>query len=44
MAMGDCAVFGGICTMRNFFDTKEVLRRGYVESGTVDGKVPNQKT
>jgi NAD-reducing hydrogenase small subunit len=44
VAMGDCAVFGGICTMRNFFDTKEVLRRGYVESeSTVDGKVPESE-
>jgi len=44
VAMGDCAVFGGICTMRNFFDTKEVLRRGYVESeSTVDGKIPESE-
>ena len=28
IALGDCAVFGGICTMRNFFDTEECLRRG----------------
>jgi NAD-reducing hydrogenase small subunit len=32
IALGDCAVFGGICAMRNFFDTEEVLRRGYVET------------
>ena len=32
IALGDCAVFGGICTMRNFFDTEDVLRRGYVET------------
>ena len=32
VALGDCAVFGGICAMRNFFDTEEVLRRGYVET------------
>jgi len=41
IALGDCAVFGGICTMRNFFDTEEVLRRAYVETeSTVDGQVP----
>ncbi|MGQ9585521.1 MAG: NADP oxidoreductase [Anaerolineae bacterium] len=42
IALGDCAVFGGICTMRNFFDTEEVLRRGYVETESTDGegKVP----
>jgi NAD-reducing hydrogenase small subunit len=36
IAMGDCAVFGGICTMRNFFDKEEVLRMGYVESASTD--------
>jgi len=41
VAIGDCAVFGGICTMRNFFDRDEVLKRGYVETeSTTDGKVP----
>jgi NAD-reducing hydrogenase small subunit len=42
IALGDCAVFGGICTMRNFFDTEEVLRMGYVESASTDenGFVP----
>jgi NAD-reducing hydrogenase small subunit len=42
IAMGDCAVFGGICTMRNFFDKEDVLRYGYVESASTDseGKVP----
>ncbi len=42
IALGDCAVFGGICTMRNFFDTEEVLRCGYVETESTDeeGKVP----
>jgi NAD-reducing hydrogenase small subunit len=39
--MGDCAVTGGICTMRNFFDLEEVLRRGYIETeSTVDGQIP----
>ncbi len=32
IAIGDCAVMGGICTMRNFFDVEDVLRRGYVET------------
>jgi NAD-reducing hydrogenase small subunit len=41
IALGDCAVFGGICTMRNFFDTDEVLQRGYVDTeSTVDGNSP----
>jgi NAD-reducing hydrogenase small subunit len=41
IAMGDCAVTGGICTMRNFFSTDEILRRGYIETeSTVDGEIP----
>ena len=45
VAVGDCAVFGGVCTMRNFFNKDEVLRRGYVESeSTIDGKIPISNT
>jgi len=45
VAVGDCAVFGGVCTMRNFFNKDEVLRRGYVESeSTIDGKIPMSGT
>ncbi|HYL79769.1 MAG TPA: hypothetical protein VEU07_03095 [Candidatus Acidoferrum sp.] len=41
IALGDCAVTGGICSMRNFFSREAVLRRAYVESeSTVDGTVP----
>ena len=41
IAMGDCAVFGGICTMRNFFGIQEVVCRGYVDTeSTVDGAPP----
>jgi len=44
VAMGDCAVFGGINTMRNFFPTEEVLRRGYIETeSTVDGEIPEHE-
>jgi NAD-reducing hydrogenase small subunit len=37
IALGDCAVFGGIMTMRNFFSTEEVLRTGYVETASTEG-------
>ena len=42
MALGDCACFGGIPTMRNLVPKEEALRTGYVETAsTVDGEVPN---
>lgn len=41
IAIGDCAVFGGICTMRNFWKADEVLQYGYLETAsTVGGHVP----
>ena len=41
IALGDCAVFGGIPTLRNRSDADAALRRAYVESETtVDGKPP----
>jgi len=43
VALGDCAVFGGVPAMRNFFDLQETLRRAYVECESVDesGKIPD---
>ena len=32
VALGDCAVFGGVPAMRNFFTLEEALRRAYVET------------
>ncbi len=44
VALGDCAVFGGIMTMRNFFDMNEALKRAYVETeSTVDGMIPGSQ-
>ncbi len=42
ISLGDCAVFGGICTMRNFFETEDVLEFAYVKSASTDaeGAVP----
>jgi NAD-reducing hydrogenase small subunit len=43
VALGDCAVFGGVPAMRNFFDLQETLRRAYIEAESVDesGKIPD---
>ncbi|MBN1106408.1 MAG: NADP oxidoreductase [Deltaproteobacteria bacterium] len=41
VAWGDCAVFGGVNTLRNWIPTEEVLRRGYVDTeSTVEGVIP----
>jgi NAD-reducing hydrogenase small subunit len=44
IALGDCAVFGGIVTMRNAFSLTELLERAYVDAeSVVEGKVPESK-
>jgi len=44
MVWGDCACFGGICTMRNLFTREEVLRRYYgTESTTKDSSIPSSE-
>lgn len=42
VAMGDCAVFGGVIAMRNFFKLEDALKRAYVETESTDeeGKIP----
>jgi NAD-reducing hydrogenase small subunit len=44
VALGDCAVFGGVVAMRNLFKLEDALRRAYVESESTDaeGKVPSR--
>jgi len=43
VALGDCAVFGGVPAMRNFFTIEESLKRAYVETESTDesGHIPN---
>src|SRR5512142_1898495 len=43
VALGDCAVFGGVPAMRNFFTLEDALRRAYIETESTDGegKIPN---
>jgi NAD-reducing hydrogenase small subunit len=41
VAWGDCAVFGGINTLRNWIPTQDMLQRGYIETeSTVNGVLP----
>ena len=43
VALGDCAVFGGVVAMRNFHGLEESLRRAYIETESTDseGKIPS---
>lgn len=43
VALGDCAVFGGVPAMRNFFTIEETLERAYVSTPSTDdsGKIPS---
>jgi NAD-reducing hydrogenase small subunit len=38
VAMGDCAVFGGVIALRNFQGTEAALRRAYIETESTDGE------
>ena len=42
VALGDCAVFGGVVAMRNFFKLEDSLKRAYVETESTDseGMIP----
>ncbi len=41
VALGDCAVFGGVPTLRNGVCMREALRRAYIETeSTAEGHVP----
>ncbi len=41
IALGDCAVFGGVPTMRNACSSAAALQRAYVETeSTVNGSIP----
>jgi len=43
VALGDCAVFGGVPAMRNFFTLNDALTRAYVDTPSTDesGKIPS---
>ena len=43
VALGDCAVFGGVPALRNFCGIQAALQRAYVDAESVDesGKIPS---
>ncbi len=42
VALGDCAVFGGVPALRNGFRCEAALRRAYLETeSTAEGHIPN---
>ncbi len=44
IALGDCAVFGGVPTMRNAVGIDQALKRAYIETeSTVDGQIPQHE-
>lgn len=44
LALGDCAVFGGINTMRNWLPPEEVLNYGYAKTASsVNGRAPQSE-
>jgi NAD-reducing hydrogenase small subunit len=44
VALGDCAVFGGVPAMRNFVGAEAALQRAYIdaESNDSEGKIPSR--
>ena len=42
VSLGDCAVNGNVPAMRNQFGASAVLKRAYLENGTLDAQLPRQ--
>uniref|UniRef100_Q01WJ3 NADH ubiquinone oxidoreductase, 20 kDa subunit n=1 Tax=Solibacter usitatus (strain Ellin6076) TaxID=234267 RepID=Q01WJ3_SOLUE len=42
VSLGDCAVNGNVPAMRNQFGASAVLKRAYLENGTLDAQIPRQ--
>ena len=42
VSLGDCAVTGNVPAMRNQFGASAVLKRAYLENGTLDAQIPRQ--
>lgn len=43
VALGDCAVFGGVPAVRNFYTIQEALQRAYIDTESTDasGQIPS---
>ena len=42
ISLGDCAITGNVPAMRNSFGPNTVLRRAYLENGTLDAQIPRE--
>ena len=42
VTLGDCAITGNVSAMRNRFGADAVLRRAYLENGTLDAQIPRE--
>ena len=42
VTLGDCAITGNVSAMRNNFGANAVLKRAYLEGGTLDAQIPRQ--
>ena len=42
ISLGDCAITGNVSALRNRFGADSVLRRAYLENGTVDARIPRE--
>jgi NAD-reducing hydrogenase small subunit len=42
ISLGDCAITGNVSALRNRFGAESVLRRAYLENGTVDARIPRE--
>jgi NAD-reducing hydrogenase small subunit len=42
ISLGDCAITGNVPAMRNRFGAGAVLRRAYLENGTLDAQIPRE--
>lgn len=42
ISLGDCAITGNVSAMRNTFGARAILRRAYLENGTLEAQIPRE--